>query len=201
MEKAQRTGSDRRSSLETSHSYKRTGEDRRMALRHALDISGIFEKTTVFSGLEVRELKKILSVCSKHIFCKGTVIYQAGEESSSMFILLKGKLKMTFPDRNEGLSIVPITIVGDRGVFTDDKRSTTVVADEDCILLTVYKTELFRVLHYDGELGMKVFMNVIRDIAKQLRENNVIIDEQRQVNLPDDYYKILEKILSYRNNV
>jgi CRP-like cAMP-binding protein len=199
MEKARRTGFDRRSFLETSHDDKRRGADRRMLSKHSADVIDILDRIPVFRGLSDNQLKKILSICSKQVTENDEVICRSGDGANTMYILLKGSLQVTFSDGRELSRIEPIGIVGEMGVFTGEKRSATVVSEEKSILLIIHKTELFRIFRHDGELGIQVLMNVVQDLAQKLQKNNIFIEELSSVCSPEDYDTILEKIQSHHN--
>ena len=81
------------------------------------------------------------------------------------------------------------------GIFTGEPRSASVEASTDCILLIINRSEFFKLFERDYFLAFKILMNVIKDLSKKLRKNNIIIDELRQVALPGDYSKILSKTL------
>jgi len=158
-------------------------------------IIDILEKIPVLRGLTSAQLRKILSISSKQLFSKDDVLCHEGEESYKIFILLKGMLCVTFEDGKELSRITPLGIVGEMGVFTGQRRSATVVASSDCIVLTIHKTDLFNLFRKDPHMGILVLMNVVEDMAHKMRVNNILVEELKQVCPPDEYSMILSRVL------
>ena len=153
------------------------------------------EKIQVFERLTVDQFQKILNISSKRTYKKDEELCLAGEEAYEMYILLAGELKIALPDGKEISRIQPVGIVGEMGIFTGESRSATVVAYTDCIVLTINRIELMGLFQKDCILAMQILMNVIKDLSQKLRNNNVIIDEMRQICMPGEFTKIISKIL------
>ena len=185
-----------RRSQDSSERDYHPGKERRHLIRHPSTFIGILEKIPVFRGLSFRQLKKILGICKKQTFSENDAVCLNGEESYKMFILIKGELRVIFEDGKELSRITPLGIVGEMGVFTGERRSASVLAANECIVFTIHKTELFRIFRLDGELGIKVLMNVIQDMSHKLKNNNILIEELKQICTPDEYDSIISRALS-----
>jgi CRP-like cAMP-binding protein len=74
----------------------------------------------------------------------------------------------------------PVGIVGELGIITGEKRAATITAATDCIALTFWKEELFRVFRGDTDLWTKVLTNIIRDLVTKLKkENEAMVNLQK----------------------
>lgn len=155
----------------------------------------ILEKVPVFKGLNVHQFGKILNLCNKRIVEKNTVICRIDEDSHEMFILLKGILSVVTADGKVISKIPAIGIVGEMGIFTDDKRSATVLADTGSIILALKKNDLMELFRDDIVMATTILMNVIKDLSNKLKTNNIIINELRQIVMTGEFTKILEKVL------
>ena len=102
-----------------------------------------------------------------------------GEESNELFIMLKGRLKITLKGSTLINFIYPMGLVGEIGVFTDVKRSASVLAAEESTVLRIHKTELFALMKSDAALSSRLLLNVVHDLAAKLQEDNRIIEELR----------------------
>jgi len=171
------------------------GKERHREKQKPGQIIDVLEKIPIFRGLSFEQFKQILMICSKKTIAKGKKLCSAGEESHDIFILIKGKLKVIFEDGKKFSCIKPLEIVGEMGVFTGEKRSATVIAESECVILSIKKAELFNVIRNDTELGIQVQANVIEDLADKLRTNNVIIKELKQVSTPEQYSMIISRVL------
>ena len=121
------------------------------------------------------------------------------KSSAGWEILIKGELKIAFKNGKELSRIQHIGIVGEMGLFTGQQRSASVVAATDCIVLIIHKTELIKLFHEDFIIGIQVLMNVIQDLSQKLRNNNVVLEELRQVVLPGEFTKILSKTMTEKD--
>ena len=190
-----RSGLDRRENSTSVSGIKRTGKDRRVTVKNYYRFIKILEKIQVFENLSVDQFQKILNISSKRTYKKDENLCMTGEDAYEMYILIAGELKIAFTDGKEISRIQPVGIVGEMGIFTGEPRSASVVANTDCIVLTINKIEILRLFQKDCILAMQILMNVINDLSRKLRNNNVIVDEMRQICMPGEFTKILSKIL------
>ena len=195
MTKISRCGSDRRKNSTDVTNERRTGIDRRVALKNYYRFIKILEKIPVFKDLSVDQFQKLINICSKRIYKKDEQICVGGDESYEMFILLEGELKVTIPNGKEISRVKPVGIVGEMGIFTGETRSASVLASTDSIVLIINKPELLSLFQQDCILAARILMNVIKDLSHKLKKNNVIIEEMRQICMPGEFTKILSKAL------
>ena len=134
-------------------------------------------------------------ICSRQILPKDKVLCRSGDESHEIYILIRGRLKVTFDDGNEFSRIRPLGIVGEMGVFTGSKRSATVIASTKCTVLSIKKEDLIKVFSSDPVLGMMVQSNVIDDLSLKMITSNVIIEELKQLTPPETFSAIITKVL------
>ena len=142
MDENRRSGLDRRQEDASAQSERRKVEDQRKLLKDPDQAIERFKKIPMFNGLTMEQLKKMLHICSKKNYKSQEYIYQMGEESKNMFILLKGEISIMFNTGLELQSITPAGAVGEMGIFTGGKRSASVIAVTDCITLNFSKKEL-----------------------------------------------------------
>ena len=180
--------------------HKRRTTERRSLLTEPSLYIEILEKMPIFKGLSVNQFTRILSICSQETLSENDIICVEGEESHRMFILLKGVLKIMFSDGKELTRILPLGLVGEMGIFTGDRRSASVVAGSDSIVLSIHKTELFRLFRNDSDLGIHVLTNVIHEMTHKLKKNNILIEELRHICAPGEYTMIVAKSLSVSVN-
>ena len=177
MDENRRSGVDRREHEASSKSERRKNEDQRQIIKESDKTIERFKKIPMFNGLTMPQLKKMLHICSKKNYSSHEYIYNMGEDSKNMFILLKGEISIIFNTGLELNRITPAGTVGEMGIFTGEKRSASVSAVSDCITLNFNKTELFKLFSDDNELGVKILLNVIRDLSKKLRKDNEKLEE------------------------
>ena len=193
MEEKQRKGTERRQNIIAVYNDRRSGKERRSLMDQQLVYISILKKIPTFLGLTLDQSKKIIRICSKQQFSVGEFVCRTDEESHKMFILIKGKLTVLTHDDKKLAYISPVETVGEMGVFTGKKRSASVKVAEESIMLVIHKVELFSLFKNESELGIKVLINVIEDMANKLRKNNEIIENMRQMCPPGLFSTIISR--------
>ena len=176
MEDTRREGQERRQ-VESNIPDERRESERRSLLSAPEKTVDRLKNMSIFKGLTEEQLNKMVRICSKKKFAYQEEIYRINDKSEDMFIILKGKISISF---NTGIAlqnIVPTGVVGEMGVFTGETRSATVIAGTDCLVLNINKYELIKLFRNDIELWVKIQSNVIRDLAHKVRKDNEIIEE------------------------
>ncbi len=174
-----------------SDTNEQSAAEQRKTLQHQFRLVEVLEKIPLFRGLSMHQFKQILKIFKSKMIPQNQVICKVGEESFEIYILLKGTLKLTFEDGKEFARVNPIGIVGEMGVFTGDRRSASIVAATDCLLLSIHKSELMRMLRADAGLATKVLMNVIETLSDKIRHDNRIIEDLRQICPPGRWTQII----------
>ena len=181
MEKEiRRSGTLRRKKQEDVENDKRNSKDRRAAFKDSEQIIDYMKRIPIFDGLTNEQYTEILNLCSKKVIPADHYLCRDGDKSNDLYILLKGQLKVM--SRNGALLafIDTLGLVGEMGVFTDTPRSASVAATDNCIVIRINKDELFELFNNNCPLGNRIFLNVIKDLANKLQEDNEVIDELRR---------------------
>lgn len=176
---SRRSGINRRQRLDVVDLDRRKKVDRRDVINDSDRIIGFMKKIPIFKGLTNEQYREILNICSKKVFPKDHFICQEGDDSNELFILLKGKLKVVLQGGTMLATISPLNLVGEIGVFADTKRSASVVAATDSTVINISKKELSILFKNDCVLSYYILINVIRDLARKIKEDNEIIEELR----------------------
>ncbi len=184
--------SDRASGGGSTKFDEQNNVEQRKTLQQHFRLVEVLEKIPLFRGLSMHQFKQILKIFKSKTVPKDQVLCKIGEESFEIFILLRGNLKLLFEDGKEFSRISPIGIVGEMGVFTGDRRSATIAAATDCLLLSIHKSELMRALRADAGLSTKVLFNVIDTLSEKIRHDNRIIEDLRQICPPGRWTQIIK---------
>lgn len=136
-----------------------------------------FKKIPMFRGLREKQLAEILKTCSRQKYAAQKPIYTIGEQSETMFVLLKGEISIMFSSGLEVKSIRPAGTVGEMGLFTGEPRSATVIALTDCHVLMFNRTALLTLFNKDKDLAIKILLNVVKELSKKMRQDNDKLEE------------------------
>ncbi len=176
-----RMGADRRRGDIPISEESRRDYERRELLKDPDQTAGRLRTVPLFEGLSTGQLMNLLLICSKRVFVRGDIIHNTGDEPKTMFVLVQGRLRMVFPNGTVLDNYNPPGIVGEVGLITGERRTASLVAATDCIVLSFGKEELFRLFREDGDLWTKVLANMIRDLAGKLRNENEILESLQRI--------------------
>ena len=131
----------------------------------------------ILKELTDKQFESLLNICTKEELPSYTVIFEEGAQSRDMFILTEGFLKVIYKGNNVG-EIIPVSTVGEMGVFTGETRSAKVVTITKCSLLRIMKNELFDLLEKDNDFYIKFQRVMFYDVVHKLRMANATIAKQ-----------------------
>jgi CRP-like cAMP-binding protein len=137
----------------------------------------LIERIPIFSGLSAEDRSGILKLCTKITLERGDILCHQGDSSGAMFILLVGKLAVRIANSATIASIVPVTSIGEMGVFTGESRTATVEAMEKSALLRLDAVDLNNLIESRPALGVSVMRKVIRTLSERVSADNIRIRE------------------------
>lgn len=123
-------------------------------------------------------IDKIVSVTTRRKVGAGDIIIKEGEEGDTLFIIMKGSvriLKTTL--QNEPYTVVILkesenVYFGELALIDSDRRSATVVAETDCELICLTRAKFLSVCEENYELGFRVLMQIAKKLSSSLRKMN-----------------------------
>ena len=139
----------------------------------------ILQKISVFQGLEVSEAERLIRICRFHQYEENERIYNVGQDSSEMLVLMQGKLLVVGPAGNVFGEVTPGQPTGEMGVFTGHGRSANIVSAVKSAALIIQKKDIDELLHQDWEIKSKVLQNVVDLLSKRLKESNKLVAKYR----------------------
>jgi CRP/FNR family transcriptional regulator, cyclic AMP receptor protein len=140
-------------------------------------IIALIEKVPLFADLTADDRKRVLSCCSKLTLAPGDILCSQGERSTSLYILLIGKLAVRIINSPTIATIDPVTSIGEMGVFTGEPRSATVEAMENSALLCLDAGDLNRLIEQNPSIGVKMLRRVIHILSGRVSADNTRIRE------------------------
>ena len=138
----------------------------------------IIRRIPILKGFSEEQVQKVLAVCSEETFTEGEMLFQEGDDSRHIFILLSGMVQVHTPTGGEIATIDKMGVVGEMGVLTDLPRAAGVTALKDARTLCIGKEELFGLILQDPDMGYRIFRNVTHILADRLRDNNILLEQQ-----------------------
>jgi CRP-like cAMP-binding protein len=155
------------------------------------DTRDTVRKAPLFKNLEDHEISEVLNITTEKRVHKEHLIMQEGDEGSTMYILLEGEVKvskaltMNFggEDMRKTEKVLSslraqdqVLLVGEMALIANEKRSASIMAQTDCLLLEIRRDDFMRLIETKAALGVKVLLNLAELLASRLRhsDENVI---------------------------
>lgn len=136
----------------------------------------LLKKIHLFENLSEPELEKILKICVKHTYAKGSVIFKEGEPGDRCYIITSGAIRISKLIPNigeEALAVLkPGDYFGEMALIDNFPRSAHAIANDDVDVFAINKSDLDKILIDDRDLAYKILWTFTKTLSKRLRETN-----------------------------
>lgn len=152
----------------------------------------------IFSELDDITLEKIVNIGTRKIFEKNDVILLEEETGTALFIILKGKIKIT-RSSSDGREVI-LTILSDSDFFGEMaildglKRSATAIAIESSELFIIQRNDFLNLLREHPEVSIAL----LQELTKRLRSADMKI---KALSLKDAEGKVASVILQLADDI
>ena len=140
-----------------------------------MDLS-LIKKAAIFADLEDDELERVAEICQEQQFKFGKTIFKEDEPGNRLFIISEGEVRISRDVPGSGEEALAVlktgACFGEMAVLDRSTRSTDAIANTDCVLLTITRSDFEMLLDFDRELGYKILWSVIRLLCDRLRVTN-----------------------------
>lgn len=137
---------------------------------------GLIKQAAIFADLTESELEHVGEICNEQQFKSGQTVFSEGEPGNRLFIISEGEIRIS---RNvpgsgeEALAVLkPGACFGEMAVFDRSTRSTDAIANTDCRLLTISRSDFEMLLDFNRELAYKILWSVVKLLSERLRITN-----------------------------
>ncbi|MBA4317113.1 MAG: hypothetical protein C0412_01810 [Flavobacterium sp.] len=163
---------------------------------HKDETHNIIEHVALFENLEKNEMKELISSAGTILYTAGETIIKQGEDGSSMFILQEGLLNVFISTNdNEKLKvsvIAPGEFFGEMSLFTGEKRSATVAAETDSVVMEIGKEAIKKILDKQPDL-----VNGFGEIITERQTGNLKKMDDYLSRKESFIHKLVAKIKSF----
>ena len=130
------------------------------------------QSVPLFARLGEGSLEAILRLTRRRKFRTDEVIFHENEVGDSLFIILRGRVKVAiFGDDGKEVTLSTLSegdFFGEMSLLDQEPRSATTIAEEECELLALQRDDFTRALEQDP--GMSA--SLIQVLADRLRKAN-----------------------------
>ncbi len=136
----------------------------------------LITRSAIFKDLDDDELELIAEICNSREFKFGQYIFKEGDKGTHLYIIAKGEIRISRDVPGSGEEALAVLkqggCFGEMAVLDRSKRSTDAIANTDCTLLTITRSDFELLLDFNRELAYKVLWSVVRLLCERLRITN-----------------------------
>ncbi len=142
--------------------------------------SAIFKETCnmlleskMFNHLPSAELTTAARYFTIDGYTKGQTIFKEGDMGSFMCIVHEGRVSIIKTDKDLNEVVMGAEragrAFGEMAVIDGERRSATCVADTDCTLLTIAKSQLAKMIDEEPRVGAKILSAIAVSLSQRMR--------------------------------
>jgi CRP-like cAMP-binding protein len=130
----------------------------------------------LFKGLKPDQIQALLSICQREFFAKDDVIITEGSKEHALFVITKGKVRITLGnDSEESMELIDLGVgetLGEVSLLIDAPHSATVTALEPTEVITFTRKSLTVLMADYPELAANVWHRLAQSLSGRLRHSN-----------------------------
>lgn len=129
----------------------------------------------IFAPLSDEETAQLARSSIRRVFAPGEVIVRKGQEGNSMFVIIRGSVKVQLPDGAGSRTINqlgPNDFFGEMSLLTGEPRSANVVAEEETDVMQIRKTAVKPIFEANPEL-MDSICAIVEERRKLLTQEKL----------------------------
>ena len=138
--------------------------------------TNLIKQAAIFADLDDDEVARIAEICKEQTFKFGQNIFKEGDPGNRLFIISTGDVRisrMVPGSGEEALTVLKVgACFGEMSVFDRSERSTDAIANTDCTLLTIARSDFEILLDFNRDIAYKVLWRVVRLLSERLRVTN-----------------------------
>jgi small-conductance mechanosensitive channel len=139
-------------------------------------VSEKLQEIPLFVPLAEEEVERLAKASSTRIYAPGEAIVRRGQEGNSMFVIVRGGVKVQIPENDYQKTINTLRandFFGEMSLLTGQPRTATVIAEEETEVIQIKKTALRPLFEANPHL-----MKAICDIIEERR--TLLISKERE---------------------
>lgn len=137
---------------------------------------GLIKESAIFADLTDDELSHITEICEEQKFKSGATLFKEGEPGNRLYIIADGEVRISRDIPGSGEEALTVlkkgACFGEMSVFDRSERSTDAIANKDCTLITITRSDFEIMLDFNREIAYKILWSVVRMLSQRLRVTN-----------------------------
>ncbi len=132
----------------------------------------LLKNVVLFKDLNLRELAMVSSLMHERRYLAEEVIFDEGEEGQGLFLVMKGRVKITLPTsaNNLLLDLGPGAFFGEVALLDQSVRTAQARAVEDTQIVALFRAEFISLLDTHSAIASRISFQLARVLASRLRQ-------------------------------
>lgn len=136
----------------------------------------LLKQAAIFADLDEGELARVAEVCHEQKFISAKTIFKEGEPGNRLYIIADGEVRISRQIPGSGEEALAVlkkgALFGEMAIFDQSERSTDAIANTDCTLITITRSEFELLLDFNRDIAYKVLWAVVKLLSGRLRVTN-----------------------------
>lgn len=136
----------------------------------------LLKQAAIFADLTDEELVHVAEICKEQKYKFGQHIFKEGEPGNRLYLIADGEVRISRVVPGSGEEALTVlkkgACFGEMSVFDRSERSTDAIANKDCTLLTITRSDFEIMLDFNRDIAYKVLWSVVRLLSERLRVTN-----------------------------
>ncbi len=124
-------------------------------------------KVSVFRGLDIRQILKVMRIIGQETYGKGDVIFSKGDILDSLYIVADGEVELHVGSRKVG-AVGEGNHFGELALVTDDSTTFSARCKTDVRLLTISESRFRQIVSSESEIGARLLWNLLKYSAREI---------------------------------
>lgn len=129
----------------------------------------LLESIPLFRSVPLHHLRELSRFARTETFATGEVIVRMGEPGWTLYVVRAGRVRVVRDQPGGGtvtLAVLgPGEFFGELSIFDGEKRSATVIAEEDTETVTLGRFDIVRVVSHDPQIAL----SLLKSLSGRLR--------------------------------
>jgi CRP/FNR family cyclic AMP-dependent transcriptional regulator len=151
-------------------------------------------RTQIFQSLEPAEIDAVLARAAVRRIARGEVIRRRGDPGTGMVVIVSGRVRISLVSedgREVTLTMLgPGEVLGEMTLLDGGECSADATAQEDCVLLTIERTQFLRLLRSNSDLCL----HLLAVLFQRLRRANAALEDMALLDLPTRLGRLLLRL-------
>jgi len=141
----------------------------------------ILKRIPVFKRLSPTQMQKLISLCASRKLADGDMLFERGDASDEMFVILGGAISLLREDGLEMARFEPVVSLGELGIVGDRPRRISARSVGNSTVLVLARKNFDRLLSDDMKMAVTVYRNLVLLVSERIDEDNVRALEHEEV--------------------